>query len=559
MNETLRVALLQIYPDADFEITSPSLEHGDLTTNIALTLSKSVGVPPRELAATIIEKLRANSELSEMFENYEIAGPGFINALLKKDYLENLYTKILIDTDFYGLNKSLEDKQVIVEYTDPNPFKEFHIGHLYPNIVGETIARLYETTGAKVYRACYQGDVGMHVAKTLWGMEKLMSQTAVTLEVLLSKPLAERVAFMGKAYSIGAIAYEENTEAVSQMKEINKKIYEKDAEIYGLYQKGKSWSMEYFEKMYARLGTKFNLYYLESDVADEALKLVREYLHKGVFVESNGAVVYEGEKEGLHTRVFINSQGLPTYEAKDLALASRKYADVKYDTSIIVTANEVDSYFKVVLNVLSKISPELAAKTVHISHGLIKLPEGKISSRTGRIITAATLLDAAAAEAQKLGHSITEELSQKIGLAAVKYALLKNNIGGDVEYSFETSVTFNGNSGPYLQYTYARTQSLIEKSNNQTTPDFNPTEEELALVRNLVRYPGIISIAQKKYSPSMLCTYLYELSQQFNYYYNVQQIIGTDQEAFRIGLVTSVGQVLKNGLLILGIEALPKM
>lgn len=559
MNEILRSALLQIYPDADFEIMSPSLEHGDLTTNIALTQSKSEGIPPREVAAKIIERLKTKSELSEIFENYEIAGPGFINAFLKQNYLKNLYTKILIDTDFYGLNNSLEGKKVIVEYTDPNPFKEFHIGHLYPNIVGETIARLYETTGAKVYRACYQGDVGMHVAKTLWGMEKLMGETAVTLDVLVSKPLNDRVAFMGKAYSIGAIAYEEDSSAVSQMKEINKKVYEKDTEVYELYQKGKSWSMEYFEKMYSRLGTDFNLYYLESDVADDALQLVREYLGKGIFVESNGAIVYEGEKEGLHTRVFINSQGLPTYEAKDLVLASRKYADVKYDTSIIVTANEVDSYFNVVLHVLSKIRPDLAEKTVHISHGLIKLPEGKISSRTGRIITAAALLDAAAAEAQKLGHSITEELSQKIGLAAVKYALLKNNIGGDVEYSFETSVTFNGNSGPYLQYTYARTQSLVEKSNNRQVVDFDPTGEELSLIRNLVRYPGIILIAQKKYSPSMLCTYLYELAQQFNYYYNVQQIIGTDQEAFRIGLAASVGQVLKNGLSILGIEALPKM
>ncbi len=559
MNDLLSTSLRKLYPDADFETSNPSIEHGDLTSNIALVLSKKEGLPPRELAQKIITSLTLDPDLSHVFGHFEIAGPGFINAFYSEEYLKKEYTKISIDTDSYGLNKSMQGQQIIVEYTDPNPFKEFHIGHLYANVVGETIARLYETTSAKVSRACYQGDVGMHVAKTMWGMSKLMHEDAQTVEVLESKPLDERISFMGKAYSLGATAFESDTAAVNEMKEINKKVYAKDPEIYGLYQKGKSWSMEYFQKMYARLGTHFDLYYLESEVSDDAVSLVKAFLDKGVFTQSQGAVVYDGEKDGLHTRVFINSQGIPTYEAKDLALVTRKQKDVAYDLSIIVTANEVDSYFKVVFAALAKINPELAAKTVHLSHGLVKLPEGKISSRTGHIITAATLIDAASAEAQKLGQSITKELSEKIGLAAIKYALLKNNLGGDVEYSFEGSVTFNGNSGPYLQYTYARTQSLIAKSTVTEEVKGQLRSEEVTLMRTLVRYPGTIATAQKKYSPSMLCTYLYELAQQFNYYYNVQQIVGSEQEAFRVNLAASVGQVLKNGLQILVIEALPKM
>ncbi|MBP7118979.1 arginine--tRNA ligase [Candidatus Woesebacteria bacterium] len=563
MNNLLFDSLSSLYPSAQFEISTPTLEHGDLTTNIALVLAKQENMAPRDLAQKIINDLNALPSVSTVFSRFEIAGPGFINAFYSPKYVAEEYRKILIDIDSYGLNQSRLGQKVIVEYTDPNPFKEFHIGHLYPNIVGETIARLNEAAGAKVFRAVYQGDVGMHVAKTMWGMKKLMETEHLTIDSLEAMSLNDRVAFMGRAYAFGATAYKDNEEAISEMKVLNKKVYEKDIEVYGLYQKGKSWSMEYFDKMYERLGTHFDLFYLESEVADDAVTLVRENLNKGIFTESQGAIVYEGEKDGLHTRVFINSQGIPTYEAKDLALASRKVKDVPYDESIIVTGNEVDSYFKVILKVLSKINPELAAKTKHISHGMITLPEGKISSRTGHIITAASLLDTAAAEAQKLGQTIDASLSEKVGLAAVKYALLKSNLGGDVEYSFATSVTFNGNSGPYLQYTYARTQSLREKSS--VTQDADSVEfdtlrtEEQELMRFLARYPGIIVDVQKKYSPSMLCTYLYELASKFNFYYNVQQIVGSDQEAFRVHLAASVGQVLKNGLHILGIEALPKM
>ncbi len=563
MNNLLFDSLSSLYPSAQFEISTPTLEHGDLTTNIALVLAKQENMAPRDLAQKIINDLNALPSVSTVFSRFEIAGPGFINAFYSPKYVAEEYRKILIDIDSYGLNQSRLGQKVIVEYTDPNPFKEFHIGHLYPNIVGETIARLNEASGATVFRALYQGDVGMHVAKTMWGMKKLMETEHLTIDSLEVMILNDRVAFMGRAYAFGATAYKDNEEAISEMKVLNKKVYEKDIEVYGLYQKGKSWSMEYFDKMYVRLGTHFDLFYLESEVADDAVALVRENLNKGIFTESQGAIVYEGEKDGLHTRVFINSQGIPTYEAKDLALASRKVKDVPYDESIIVTGNEVDSYFKVILKVLSKINPELAAKTKHISHGMITLPEGKISSRTGHIITAASLLDTAAAEAQKLGQTIDASLSEKVGLAAVKYALLKSNLGGDVEYSFATSVTFNGNSGPYLQYTYARTQSLREKSS--VTPDVDGVvfdtlrTEEQELMRFLARYPRIIVDVQKKYSPSMLCTYLYELASKFNFYYNVQQIVGSDQEAFRVHLAASVGQVLKNGLHILGIEALPKM
>ncbi|MEK7497470.1 MAG: arginine--tRNA ligase [Patescibacteria group bacterium] len=550
-NNKIIKALVKVTNQRDIHLEPPEVEeHGDYSTNIALRLKTS--------AKEIVAKLQKDKELSEIVEKIEVAGPGFVNFYLKDDYLINNLSGV---GGSYGKNNSLDAKKIIVEFTDPNPFKEFHIGHLYSNTVGESICRLLESSGGEVKRANYQGDVGLHVAKSIWGLIRL-GYDGQGIKKLEDKSIDEKVKELGKAYSLGTTAYDETEKSKQEIEELNKKIFELDPEIKNLYEKGRAWSLEYFEKVYKRLGTKFDYYYFESASGKVGLEIVQDFLKKGVFEKSEGAIIFPGEKYGLHTRVFINSQGLPTYEAKELGLAPTKYKDFKYDLSIIITANEIDEYFKVLLAALKKINPSLGEKTMHLSHGIVKLPEGKMSSRTGKIVTGEWLLDEVKKKIIEL-HKTDEQTAEKIAVGAVKYALLKSNLGQDIVFSFEESVSVDGNSGPYLQYTYARTQSVIKKSKdikeNKIKSKDTLYPEEKSVLRLLNMFPEVVEKSAATYSPSTLCTYLYNLAQKYNTFYNKHKVIGSQKEEFRLKLTSATGIVVKSGLNLLGIDSPERM
>lgn len=370
----------------------------------------------------------------------------------------------------------------------------------------------------------------------------------------------------------------------------NKKIYDKDPNVMELYGKGRKWSLDYFETIYKRLGTKFDYYYFESVAGKAGLEFVKENLKKGIFQKSKGAIVFPGERYGLHTRVFVNSLGLPTYEAKDLGLAPTKFKDFEYDESVIVTGNEIDEYFKVLITALKQINPELGKKAHHISHGMVRLPEGKMSSRTGKVLTGEwllnevkkTILELMAKSDSKFSDPEREEIAEKVAVGSIKYALLKAGTGHDVVFDLDKSVSIDGNSGPYLQYTYARCQSVLAKAtipnaqrlNQQliTNNQFNP--EELAILRWIYRFPEVVQTAATQYSPNLVCTFLYELAQRFNTFYNKHRILESNEEKvmsneqktknkeliqFRLLLTSVVSQVLKNGLTLLGIQTPEKM
>ncbi|MFI5265690.1 MAG: arginine--tRNA ligase, partial [Candidatus Levyibacteriota bacterium] len=473
-------------------------------------------------------------------------------------------SSILEQKEKFGQSEVLKNKKVMVEFTDPNPLKEFHIGHLYSNAVGEALSRLFESQGAEVWRVCYQGDVGLHVAKALWGINsKLKSQNA-KLEEIEKKPLPVRAKFLGEAYALGAAAYtDEKTK--EEIIELNKKVYEKDPEIFPLYEKAKQWSLDYFETIYKTLGTKFVKYYFESEAGPLGKQIVEEHMGD-IFRKENGAVIFPKEKSGLHTRVFINSLGLPTYEAKELGLAPKKYADFPYDTSIIVTGNEINEYFKVLLKALSLIKPDLAQKTKHVSHGMVKLPGGKMSSRTGDVITGDRLISETKSKIKETYEGTSESLLSEIAVGAIKYTLLKSHIGADIVFDLNESINLHGNSGPYLQYAYARTQSILGKAQGinrePSTVNRELAIEELDLLRTLVQFPEVVQRAQLEFAPSYICTYLFDLTQKFSLFYEKHRVINAENEEirdFRLILVAGVGQVLKNGLTLLGIKSPEKI
>ncbi len=539
---------------------------GDFTTNIALILSKEIeGENPRLTADKIIVFLKENNELKEMFEDIKPAGPGFINFYLNKDYLAKTLTEVVQQGEAYGKSNNNSRQRVMVEFGDPNPFKEIHIGHLRNFCIGESFSRLLETQGNEVLRANYQGDVGMHVAKCLWGIlqktEDRRQETGLT------------VGDLAEGYVLGAKMFEEDEAAKQEIVELNKKVYNEDSEIKPLWEEGRKVSLEHFEELYKRAGVHYDKYYFESVTAKKGKELVLSHIEDGIFERHEGAVVYRGEQDGLHTRVFLTSQDYATYEGKDLALAIIKNDDVKYDQSIVLTGNEQLEYFAVMLSALKKISPELTEKTKHFAFGHVRVREGKMSSRTGDVITAIWLLDEAIKRVGQAFSDMDQETLEKVGVGAVKYSMLKFSIPSDIHFDFEESISIEGNSGPYLQYTYVRTQSVIQKAEDRsreaelhTTPrgqamltnDKMQTEEN-ELLRFLAQYPYCVKMAATTFSPNLLCNYLFELSQKYNLFYQKCRVIGSENESFRLSLTKGVGIVLQNGLTLLGIETVSKM
>lgn len=496
---------------------------------------------PIHLADKIIDRLKSYNHPAIL--KIESAGAGFINFYLTPEFFANKVKEALELKDKYGENDDAKGYKVMVEYTDPNPFKLFHIGHLMSNTIGESIARVAEASGAEVKRACYQGDVGLHVAKAIYGLEQ--GQTFFN------------------AYAFGNKAYEEDEAAKQAILALNKKIYERsDEAVNQRYDAGKQESLDYFEQIYKKLGTKFDYYFFESEAGPIGKKIVED--NRNVFkVGERGAVVYEGEQDGLHTRVFINAEGLPTYEAKELGLAKIKHNKYAYDYSIVVTGNEIVEYFKVLLAVMSKIFPELAKKTRHVPHGMLRLPTGKMSSRTGDVITADNLIDEVKNKIKEKikDNKMTEELLTQVAVGAIKYSILKQEVSRDIIFDFDKSISFDGSSGPYLQYTFARTQSILEKAKSEGVAlKLEPAEEVGEVEKVVARFSEVVYRAGEELAPHHLVTYLTELASAFNAYYANHKIVSSETNSpYRVALTAAVGQVLNNGLQLLGIAAPPKM
>ncbi len=601
---------------------------GDYATNVSLAVSKKVKQSPMDIAkklsygvSNLAPTLKIKDSEYEMFEKIDFAAPGFINFTLSK---ETLLQQAIKQQDFYSNNFPKQatglfrGQKVLFEYTDPNLFKVFHIGHLMPNVIGESFSRLLEFNGAEVKRANYQGDVGMHVAKSIWGLFKKFEKENILLTGLESRPLHDRVKFLGESYALGATAFEEDEQAQKEIKLLNTQVYMaaqellveqenwkpvvdyksllteespySQEEVKEIYTKGRKWSLEDFETLYDKLGTKFDYYLFESKVGEYGLNLVHEYLKKGVFEENEGAVIFRGEKYGLHTRVFINSRGLPLYEAKDLGLAFMKNELYPYDRSYIITANEINEYFKVVLKAMGEINPDLASKTTHIGHGMMKFKQGKMSSRTGNVVTGVTLLEdakAAVLERMKISDSNLsddekERVAEQVGIGAVKYSILKHGIAKDIIYDKDQAVSIIGDTGPYLQYTHARANSVLEKAGNwEPEGGFEGFFEELAhrlqegsststgleekettLLKQLAHFEETIQRAAEELAPNTVCSYLFELAQRFNAFYNDITILNEKDEvyrALRLYMTKQVRETLRVGLWLLGIQSPDKL
>lgn len=557
----------------------------------------------------------------------DVVPPGFINVFLDESFLSSQLAQVLKDKERYGMSHirvslSLDGETggnslpIMVEFAHPNTHKAFHIGHLRNITTGESIVRLLEAAGYDVIRSNYQGDVGMHIAKALYALVEIAPYKDKVQDV---KGVRERVEFLGKAYAAGSKAFEEDESAKERIKDFNYLVYaaaerfageqglpkpstdylsfvkgQKDMidTVFTLWKETRQWSLDYFETIYRRVGTHYDRYYFESECltgVDDA----RDAVKNGVLEESDGAIIFPGKKHGLDTRVFVNSLGLPTYEAKELALSQMEAAEFGALSHIIhCVGPEQSSFFAVTFKAEELIGYVPAGVQYHLAYGWVRLKHGKMSSRSGNVILGEWLLD----EAKKSIYEILdrspsplkenplkveerEDIAEKAAIAAVKYAFLRVSTNQEIAFDLKESVSFDGDSGPYLLYSYARCRSVLRRNalskgnavgsveeNNDVYIDTrfgthaaNLNAEEHFLARLVSYFPEVVADATRNLAPNTVCTYLFRLAQAYNLFYQKHTILGVPEASKRLVLTAATAQVLKNGLHLLGIETVERM
>ena len=563
MQDEIRKAIEQALGNLGITVVVFDVDHptdkntgADYFSNVALAAAKVAGKAPREVAEQLLPSL---VNVIPYIEKIEVAGPGFLNFFLSRDFFTEKIANALDAGDNWGRNQSQHSEEILIEYTSPNLFKPLHVGNLVGNIIGESLSRLFEFGGAKVKRLNYPSDIGLTVAKAVWGLKKTNGDPA-------------DINALGEAYRFGNEAYENDADAKEEIVTVNQALYaDSDSELSNLRDQGIFTSKYRLNTICASLGTIFDKEIFESQASVKGTEIVKENIGE-VFVESDGAIVYEGEKVGLHTRVFLNSKGLPTYEAKDLGnFYLKQEAYPNWNRSIIVTGNEQTEYFKVLYSAIQDIFPETKEKNLeHVPTGFLTLTTGKMSSRKGNILSGEQVLEELEQEAKKRAKNPNERegeddvpLATKIATAAIKYQILKQGPGQNIVFDKEKALSFEGDSGPYLQYTYARICSVLNKAEEAEVSESleHAPAVPYEIERLVYQFSEVVAVALAERAPHKVTHYLTELAGEFNSFYAVEKIADASDEyaPYKAAVSNAVRQTLKNGLWVLGIKAPERM
>jgi len=530
----------------------PKPEMGDFAFG-CFGIAKEKKQNPVEVAKDITQEIlkQVQDDNVGVINNVKAFGP-YINFYTNPAYLAK---QVLEGKDEKKENKG----KIMVEYACPNTHKSFHIGHLRNVVTGESVIRILKHVGYDVKRVNYQGDVGMHIAKCLYGILEDLDG----YEKAKSLSPKEQASYLGSVYANGAQAFEENEGKKQEVIAFNDKIYEKDKSIKEIYDTTRQWSLDYFEEIYKKVGCSFDRYYFESEVYEKGIKIVNKFLKKGIFeVGDGGAIIFPGSKYGLHDRVFITSKGFPTYEAKDTALAKLQYKEFKPEKIIHIVGKEQSEYFKVLFKSLEFTYPKLNNKEYHLVYGWVSLKSGKMSSRSGSVVLAEDIINAVEKEVSKSTEDL-ENIS-KIGMSAIKYAFLKPGVRNDIKFDVKESISTIGDSGPYLLYILARIRSILAKetpNNNFKIPE-QVEKEEKNLLLKLSSFGEIIEKSAKDYDPSKIAQYLFDVAKLFNVFYENCPVLKAEDEEkknFRLNLIKKIEEIVEKGLYLLGIESVEEM
>lgn len=560
VKEQIIKALRRVTGEKEIDLEfSEREEFGDYSSNIALVLAKEKKTNPQKLAEEIAGKINKKAGLPAVAS----AKAGFINFRLTRSILVSELSKIQKEMDRYGQSNEGYDKTVVIDYSSPNIAKRFGIGHLRSTVIGQALYNLYKSLDYKVIGDNHLGD---------WG-----TQFGVLLFQIVRKNLDPAKLSIDELESLYVDFHKEEEKDPSLHEGVKlwfKKLEEGNVQAKKIWQALVAVSNTEFDRIYKRLGVCLDYAYGESFYQEKMPQILAEARAKKIAKKSKGAEIIEFPD--LPPAMLTKSDGTTTYFTRDLATVRYRLDTWQPDLFIYEVGAEQTLHFKQLFAAIKLLGWVKKEQFVHVAHGLIRFEHGKMSTRKGQVVKLEEILDEAVARARKLGNS-DEKTAQAVGIGSVKYFDLSHQPTGDIIFDWEKMFLLEGNSGPYLQYTVARCNSVLAKSKKQkvksknTNKNLKINDEEMAVLRKLFRFPEIIAAAAKSYSPNLLCNFLFDLAQKFNAFYNKHRILPTDSthqvksantwrvSELRIMLTAAVGQVLKNGLDLLGIQTPERM
>jgi arginyl-tRNA synthetase len=573
-------------PAVELQPTRKDFE-GDITV-VIFPMLRYVKGNPEKIGEAIGEYLQ--SSVPEIVSFNVIKG--FLNLTLSDDYYLSAFQAIREQAEF-GIAPRQDKRAVMVEYSSPNTNKPLHLGHIRNNLLGYSVSEILKASGKKVYKTQIINDRGIHICKSMLAWQRFgKGETPESSGLKGDKLVGNYYVAFDKAYKQEIeqlVAEGRNRDEAEQQAPILREAQEMlrrweagDEEVVSLWKTMNSWVYEGFEETYARLGVDFDRLYYESDTYLLGKEVVEEGLEKGVFYrKEDGSVWIDLTEEGLDEKIVLRSDGTAVYMTQDIGTALQRVRDFPDITGMVYTVgNEQDYHFKVLFLILKKLGYHWAEQLYHLSYGMVDLPEGKMKSREGTVVDADDLIDDMAQTAEEISRELgkldgyseqeKQELYRIIGLGALKYFILKVDPRKRILFNPEESVDFQGNTGPFIQYTYARIQSILRKAdydqamgqNYAAKPAMTLHPKERELVKQLLLFPEMVQGAAEQYSPAVIANYTYDLVKEFNSFYQQVTILGEAEEdirEFRVALSAAVGEVIRTGFRLLGIQVPDRM
>ena len=566
----------------EFQPTRKDFE-GDITL-VVFPMLKQVKTNPAQLAENIGKYLEAEVEEVAAYNVIQ----GFLNIVISDQYYINFFNEVKDREDFGILLPQSDASGIMVEYSSPNTNKPLHLGHIRNNLLGYSVSEILKAAGNEVYKVQVINDRGIHICKSMVAWEKFGNgETPESTGLKGDKLVGNYYVKFDQEYKKEIAQLQEEGKSEDEAKaeapifveaqEMLRKWEANDPEVVKLWSTMNQWVYDGFDETYDALGVDFDKNYYESKTYLLGKDNVQKGLEDGVFYKKeDGSVWIDLSDEGLDEKIVLRSDGTAVYMTQDIGTAIQRFEDFDINQMVYTVGNEQEYHFKVLFLILKKLGYDWADALYHLSYGMVDLPSGKMKSREGTVVDADDLIKEMAETAKSISEELgkldgytdteKEELYRIIGLGALKYYILKVDPRKRILFNPEESVDFEGNTGPFIQYTYARIQSILRKadfdSSADLSKDFSFHEKEKELIKQIQLFPETVGLAAENHSPALIANYTYDLVKSFNSFYQNVQILGIDDEAekvFRVQLSRLVANVIKSAFGLLGIEVPERM
>ena len=554
---------------------------GNLTI-VVFPFLKASHKRPEDTAQEIGEYLVANCEAVEKFNVIK----GFLNITIKPSFWTSVLQSVEA-TENFGFKPVTDDSRlVMIEYSSPNTNKPLHLGHVRNNLLGFSLAKIMEANGNKVVKTNIVNDRGIHICKSMlawlkWGngitpekAGKKGDHLIGDFYVAFDKHYKEEL----QQLMDGGMTKEEaeaNSALMKEARTMLKKWEDGDEEVRALWRTMNEWVYAGFDETYARMGVSFDKIYYESNTYLEGKEKVLEGLEKGIFYRKDDNSVWADlTADGLDQKLLLRTDGTSVYMTQDIGTAKLRFQDYPIDQMIYVVGNEQNYHFQVLSLLLDKLGFSWGKDLIHFSYGMVELPNGKMKSREGTVVDADELMDEMIATARKMSEGRLKGVPEEemddvyriIGLGALKYFILKVDPRKNMLFNPQESIDFNGNTGPFVQYTYARIRSVLRKSDEADAATditaYEPNEKEIEIIQRIADFPSVVSEAGRTYSPALIANYVFELAKGYNQFYHDYSILKEENgvaRAFRLHLSRTVADIIRRGFSLLGVEVPERM